>query len=332
MKRILFRQRRISFSLTALFISALFAGVFRPSFVVAQDMPRVMVAVDETIDDKDATARKVAGKIEKALLEKGYRIVDSKQFESVKARDLAAVDATKAKEIGRRYGAELIIAGGAQAMFGGEKEVYGIKTNEYTADGEIKLIFTDTGEILAVASASSKKSSQGKAQASSKSLEDIGDQLAADVIAKLEVKMKEMKEKPIIVELILQGINDATLSKIEQDLPGKISMIQKMKLRYMEGSSASYDVTLKGTLDDLRKTFASMADYQVVGVSGNRIDVSTKTSGIKKASMIMSSALEITEFKAENIFPAQFVYYSKNPIGAVTLENTGKTDIKNSQC
>ncbi len=317
--------------LSLLCLFTLLGTLVQPAALMAQnaDMPRVMVVIDEKIDNVDATARKVAGRIEKALLEKGYRIVDSRQFSEVRARDVAAADATKAKELGRRYGAELIIAGGAQSNFGGEKEVYGIKSNEFTADGEVKLIITDTGEILAVSSASSKKSSQGKAQAASKSLEEVGETLATELMAKIDAKMKEMKEKPIIVELILQGVNDATLVKIESELPGKISMIEKMKLRYMEGGSASYDVVMKGTLDDLRKAFSAMQDYSVVGASGNRIDVSTKTSGIKKTSTIMSSALEITEFKVENIFPAQFVYYSKNPIGAVTLENTGKADIKN---
>jgi tetratricopeptide (TPR) repeat protein len=317
--------------LSLLCMFSLVGTLIRPTTVTAQnaDMPRVMVVVDEKIDNVDVTARKVAGKIEKSLLEKGYRIVDSRQFSEVRARDVASADATKAKELGRRYGAELIIAGGAQANFGGEKEVYGIKTNEFTADGEVKLIITDTGEILAVASGSSKKSSQGKAQAASKSLEEIGDIVAAELIAKLDVKMKEMKDKPIIVELILQGVNDASLVKIESELPSKISMIEKMKLRYMDNGSAVYDVVLKGPLDELRKAFSGMQEFAVIGVSGNRLDVSTKTSGIKKASMIISSSLEITEFKVENIFPAQFVYYSKNPIGAVSLENTGKADVKN---
>ena len=141
--------------LSLLCMFSLAAMLIQPSAILAQnaDMPRVMVVVDEKIDNVDATARKVAGKIEKALLEKGYRIVDSRQFSEVRARDIAAADATKAKELGRRYGAELIIAGGAQANFGGEKEVYGIKSNEFTSDGEVKLIITDTGEILAVSSA-----------------------------------------------------------------------------------------------------------------------------------------------------------------------------------
>lgn len=317
--------------LSLLVICSLLAVPFLPMMALAQEMPRVMVVVDEKIDDKDATARKVAGKIEKALLGKGYRIVDSRQFEQVRARDLALGDLnpTKAKELGRRYGAELIIAGGAQTQFGGERETYGIKTNEYTADGEVKLIITDTGEILAVASATSKKSAQGKAQAASKSLDDVGDMLAAELITKLDAKMKEMREKPIIVELIVQGINDASLMKIESELPQKVSMIQSMKLRYMEGDAASFDVTMKGSLDDLRRAFSGMQEYAVVGASGNRLDVSTKVSGIKKTSAILSSILDITEFKAENIFPAQYAYYAKNPIGAVTLENTGKVDVKN---
>ncbi|MDE3058079.1 MAG: hypothetical protein KGJ59_09000 [Bacteroidota bacterium] len=298
----------------------------------AQEMPRIMVVVDEKMDGKDVTARKVAGKIESALLAKGYRLVDKSQFESVRARDLelSDVNATKAKELGRRYGAELIIAGGAQAEFGGEREVYGIKTVEYTADGEVKVIITDTGEILAVSSASSRKASQGKSQAASKALEEVGDMLANDLLAKLEKKMQEQKEHPIVVQLALLGVNDASLMAIEESLPGRISMIQTMKLRYMEGDAAMFDVWIKGTLDDLRKQFSAMQDFAVTGVSGDRIDVNTKTKGIKtKVSNRLTSALEITEFKADNIFPASYNYYAYHPAGEITIENTGKSEIKN---
>ena len=315
-----------------LFVVAASLTVF--SRVTAQnaDMPRIMVVVDEKIDDKDATARKVSGKIENAFLAKGYRLVDKSQFESVRGRDLALGDlnATKAKELGRRFGAELIIAGGAQAVFGEERETYGIKNVEYTADGEVKVIITDTGDILAVASATSKKSSQGKSQAASKALEEIGETLANDLLAKVEKNLKEAKEQPIVVQLALLGVNDASLMKIEQELPGKISMIQKMKLRYMEGDAAVLDVWIRGSIDDLRKQFSSMADYKVESFTGNRLDVNTKVSGTKaKVSYALPAALEISEFKVENIFPAAYNYYAYNPIGQITIENTGKAEIKN---
>ena len=99
-------------------VLAAFMTVLTRALAQDADMPRIMVVVDEKIDDKDVTAAKVAGKIESAFLAKGYRLVDKSQFETVRARDLALGDlnATKAKELGRRFGAELIIAGGAQAV------------------------------------------------------------------------------------------------------------------------------------------------------------------------------------------------------------------------
>ncbi|MCX6135949.1 MAG: hypothetical protein NTV54_00425, partial [Ignavibacteriales bacterium] len=284
------------------------------------------------IDDKDVTARKVAGKLERILLEKGYSLVDKSQFANVRARDLALGDtnATKAKELGRRFGAELVIAGGAQAVFSEERDTYGIKSIQYTADGEVKLILTDVGEILAVASASATKAAQGKSNAASKSLEELGTLLAADISAKLDAKMKESKEKPFVVQLALLGVNDASLVKIEEELPGKISQIQRMKLRYMEGDAAVFDVWIKGSIDDLRKTFSGMPDYKVEAFTGSRLDVNTKAQGGKaKASYAVPTALDITEFKVENIFPAQFAWYAMHPIGSVTIQNTGKVDVKN---
>jgi hypothetical protein len=324
-------MKRLSQLCCMLIITGFVFGVMRLPAQM-QDMPRVMVVVDEKIDDKDVTARKVAGKIESALLAKGYRLVDKAQFENVRARDLALGDISpvKAKELGRRFGAELIIAGGAQANFGEERETYGIKSVEYTADGEIKLVITDVGEILAVSSASAKKASQGKAQAASKALEDVGEQLAADIMVKLDKKMKEAKEQPTVIQLALLGVTDASLLKIEQELPSKVPMIDKMKLRYMEGDAAVLDVWIKGTIDELRKQFSGMADYKVESFTGSRIDVNTKVQGGKaKISYAVPSALEISEFNAENIFPAQYSTYSKNPIGRITIENSGKTDISN---
>lgn len=324
-------MKRVMIVLTIAAFGALLSPMTR---VLAQDadMPRIMVVVDEKIDDKDATAQKVAAKIERAFLAKGYRLVDKSQFESVRARDLALGDLnpTKAKELGRRFGAELIIAGGAQAVFGEERETYGIKNVEYTADGEVKVIITDTGDILAVSSATAKKASQGKSQAASKALDEIGEILASDLVVQVEKKMKEAKERPVAIQLALLGVNDASLMKIEQELPGKITMIQKMKLRYMEGDAAVLDVWIRGSIDDLRKQFSSMAEYKVESFTGNRLDVNTKVTGTKaKVSYALPGALEISEFKVENIFPAAYNYYAYNPIGQITIENSGKADIKN---
>ena len=176
------------------------------------------------------------------------------------------------------------------------------------------MIITDTGDIIAVSSATSKKASQGKSQAASKALDQLGDTLASDLLAKVEKKLKEMKEQPVAIQLALLGVTDASLMKIEQDLPGRIPMIHKMKLRYMEGDAAVLDVWISGSIDDLRKQFSSMADYKVESFTGSRLDVNTKVSGTKtKVSYALPGALEISEFKVENIFPSAYNYYAYQP-------------------
>ncbi|MDA0986647.1 MAG: hypothetical protein O3A55_03490 [Bacteroidetes bacterium] len=295
------------------------------------DLPRVMVVVDEKIDDQSTSAKKVVSKIEEALLEKGYRLVDKAQFGEVLARDLSLdlTNPAKAKALGKRFGAEIIISGGVQTNFGGDIEVYGTKYADYMADGSVKIILTDVGEILAVTSADAKAKDQSKSRSASKSLEELGKKLASDVVAKIDKKLKEMKDKPIVIQLALLGVNDASLLEEEKRLPTKIAMIKKLKVRYIEGDIAMLDVTIQGSIDDLRSQFVSFPEYKVVGFTGSRLDVSTDTKGAKKISAYIPPELEISEFKVENLFPAQFNYYAYNPIGNMTIENTGKTDIKN---
>ncbi|MSP64004.1 MAG: hypothetical protein EXR24_00845 [Ignavibacteria bacterium] len=303
------------------------------TILVGQDieLPRVMVVVDEKIDDQSTSAKKVVGKIEEALLERGFRLVDKAQFGEILARDLSLdlTNPAKAKALGKRFGAEIIITGGVQANFGGDIEVYGTKYADYTADGSVKIILTDVGEILAVSSADAKAKDQSKSRSASKSLEDLGKKLATDVVTKIDKKLKDMRDKPIVIQLALLGVNDASLLEEEKKLPSKIPMIQKLKVRYIEGDIAMLDLTVKGTIDDLRAQFTSLGEYKVVGFTGSRLDVSTDTKGVKKVSAYIPSELEILEFKVENIFPAQFNYYAFNPIGNMIIENTGKNDIKN---
>ena len=100
-----------------------------------REWPRIMVILDEKIDGTAVDARLVASKIEEILLEKGFRLVDKGQFENVQMRDIAIAEGNpaRAKEIGMRYGAELIVVGKAEGNLEAEKEFYGVKNVEYAA-------------------------------------------------------------------------------------------------------------------------------------------------------------------------------------------------------
>ena len=67
-----------------------------------------------------------------------------------------------------------------------------------------------------------------------------------------------------------------------------------------------------------------MAEFKVESFTGSRIDLNVKAGTKAKVSNIMSSALEIYEFRIDNLFPTQFSYYASNPLGQITLENSDK--------
>lgn len=297
-----------------------------------KDWPRIMVILDEKIDGAATDARLVASKIEETLLEKGFRLVDKGQFQNVQVRDIALAEGNPArsKEIGMRYGAELIIVGKAEGNFESEKEFYGVKNFEYAAKGDCRVIITDTGELIAVTAKTAKKSAGGRSSAADLTLNTLGEALAADVYAKVRMRMSEEATGSRVVQLALIGFDQKAVSQYERNLPHEIQMISQLKLRYFEKDAAVFEATINGTVDNLRDEFTKRQDVIVVGFSGTRLDISTPDFADRaKGTMVVASPLDITQFSIENIFPSQVNYYAYNPLAKIELENSAKTEIRN---
>jgi tetratricopeptide (TPR) repeat protein len=313
----------------------LLAMLLSVTMMVAQDQkewPRIMVILDEKIDNQEVEARLVASKIEEMFLEKGFRLVDKAQFENVRARDIALAegDPARAKELGTRYGAELIIVGKSAGMLEAEKEFYGVKNFEYAAKGDCKVLITDTGELIAVSSKTSKKSGSGKNSAANYCMTTLGETLANDLYVKIRMKLKEETTGSKMIQLAFIGIDRQLLSEYEKTLPQDIQSIERLKLRFLEKEAAVFEASIKGSIDDLRGEFAQRNDLVVIGFTGSRLDLSTKEYAEKaKGSSFVTSPLEITEFAVENIFPSQVNYYAYNPLAKIDIENSAESVIKN---
>jgi len=297
-----------------------------------REWPRIMVILDEKIDGAAVDTRLVASKIEEVLLEKGFRLVDKGQFENVRMRDIAIAEGNpaRAKEIGLRYGAELIIVGNAEGNLNAEKEFYGVKNIEYAAKGSCKVIITDTGELIAVSSKTTKKSAGGTNSAANLTMTALGEALAADVYVKTRMKMLEEASGSKIVQLAFIGFDQKTVAQYERNLPHEITMIEQMKLRYYEKESSVFEATINGTIDNLREEFTKRPDVVVVAFTGTRLDISTPDFAERaKGTVAVTSPLDITEFMIENIFPSQVNYYAYNPLAKIEVENSAKSEIRN---
>ncbi len=298
-----------------------------------QTWPRIMVVIDESIDATPVSTSTVAAKIEEYFLEKGFRLVDKSQFEAVSARDVALAEGNpaRAKELGQRYGAELIVVGKSEGTLESEKDFYGVKNIEYAAKGNAKVIITDTGEMIAVANKTAKKSAQGKASAANLVMATLAESLAKDLHFRVMVRLKEESAGPRIITMALLGIDAQALAVIEKSLPTEIPIIKSLKLRFLEKDGAVYEATVTGNVDDLRNEITSKRkDLVVIGSTGTRIDVSTKEKAeAAKGSSTVTSPLEITGFKVENVFPSQVNYYAYNPFATIEVENGAQKEIRN---
>jgi tetratricopeptide (TPR) repeat protein len=297
-----------------------------------KDWPRIMVILEEKVDGTSTETRLVSAKIEGELLNKGFRLVDNAQFQNVQARDIAVAEGNpaRAKEIGLRYGAELIIVGKAEGNLDSEKEFYGVKNFEYAAKGDCRVIITDTGELIAISAKTTKKSAGGQGSAATYALTSLGEALASDLFTKIQDKMNQEAAGSRIIQLALIGFDQKTVSQFERNLPHEIPMIAEIKLRYFEKDAAVFEATIKGTVDNLRDQFTRREDVIVVGFTGTRIDISTPDFAERaKGTAVMASPLDISQFSIENIFPSQVNYYTYNSLAKIEVENSAKTDIRN---
>ncbi|MGE5313585.1 MAG: hypothetical protein ACM3Q4_02720 [Acidobacteriota bacterium] len=293
------------------------------------ELPRVMVVLDEKIDNLDAASRKASFRIESALLARGYRVIDAKQFDAVRQRDSAMheLNSKKALALARRFGAEVLITGGAMALDGGTREAYGFRSHVYAADASVKALATETGEVLAVFSAGSEKASQAKPSAAFKTLEAVGDSLGLAITASLEKAYEASQEHT--VEIVVQGVDDVQAVKAESDLPTAAPAIKKAAIRFLEGEIATYDCTIRGGADEVRRQLTTAKNFAVTAFAGSRIDLVYRARLVKKASARVTNALEITAFSSDRIFPAQALHYVKHPIGSAVIKNTTAGEIKN---
>lgn len=120
--------------------------------------PKIMVFINEKIRDRekgvdeiveDAT---VQTRIEERLLKSGFLLVDKRQLKEIDKKDLAAAAAEdkpeKVQAIAKRFGAQIFIAGSANAMPGQEKNIGGVLLYTYEAEANIKVFKSDTAQMM----------------------------------------------------------------------------------------------------------------------------------------------------------------------------------------
>jgi len=291
--------------------------------------PEVMVLVEEYVDGNLTGTRTIASNIENELLKEGFKIIDFHMFESLRAKELedAQNNPEKAKEYANRFGAEIIVIGYAEAEYGGESEFYDVKQHKYTGQVDIKIIYTDTGELIGSLTASDRKFGQDKKGAVNALFRSLAGKVSKNVVAKIKERLKE-EEQVKKIEIAVYGISPDKAMQLESELKNSIPSIKALKYKFFDTNVLVFDALISGD-EQFRKELTNYGKFKIVKLTPKRCTLSPPEKETEAKTTVVEASLDIVDFSLLPIFPSQYNFYAFNPIGQITIENPTKSEIRN---
>ncbi len=259
-------------------------------------MPRVMVLVAE----QSITATEASGwwqgggnaadlrVMENAFMDRmeksGFTFIDPEVLSGKLTLESIGADpnVAKAREIGLKAGAEVVVVGRAVAKPLGEIPIDGGTFFSAVANVSARAVRTDTGEVIAAAefTGTAGKGFE-RTTAGRNALSEAGRQLARDLFAKIgRVWVKEQSGVRRIA-LVVKGVDDyARLAGFKQVLLASVKGVKDVQQRSMEDGRAELDVSLAGTAEAFATDLATrkFAGYacKIKKVTPNAVEVELK--------------------------------------------------------
>lgn len=245
---------------------------------------RVMVMVREQHLTRYIPDPAAETDIIRSFVEARYRVVDQSQIAAIRQGDQAAAaargDIAAAQAIGRKFGAEIIIVGEAfsELVEGSRAEHAGMVTCR--ARVEVRMIRTDTGEILAANGMQAAGLDATENLAAKKALSNVGGMVAKYMLDQLDKRAREDKKEdaPTVIELVVMDIPYAQFAQLKEIMKASVPGIQTFRQRLYESNRAELDVEYTGSdaqaLADALAT-AKFKDFKltILKASVNRIDM-----------------------------------------------------------
>lgn len=228
-------------------------------------MPRVMVLVAE----QSITATQASGwwqgggnasdlrVMENAFMDRmeksGFTFIDPEVLSGKVTLEAIGADpnVAKAREIGLKVGAEVVVIGRAVAKPLGEIAIDNGTFYSAVANVSARAVRTDTGEVIAAAefTGTAGKGFE-RTTAGRNALSEAGRQLARDLFAKIGRVWVKEQSGVRRVALVVKGVDDyARLAGFKQVLLASVKGVKDVQQRSMEDGRAELDVSLAGTAE-----------------------------------------------------------------------------------
>ena len=287
-----------------------------------KNKPRLMVVLDERIEDKEMLEKTATFKFEEVLLAHQFIVVEPEQYEKLKAAESASDMATQ----GFREGADLIIRGKVQVSKPTPKMIYGAQFYSVPVAINARIVRADNGQIIVSKTLQIKKNSQEPESAARFGLSVGGEALAQALVDSLNAFWRSEAYNENRVEMVVDGCSDKELTALETAFRG-FSFTRSILLRYLEKGSALYDLELRGTVQEIRDALSkdTRLGLSIASLTANRI-VLWKGGGAQPPAFEQAATadMQIDALRIQDVFPARLRYYESHPLARVAVRSAGR--------
>jgi hypothetical protein len=221
--------------------------------------PKIMVWIDETIDNALDTSSILESKIEERLIKSGFDVYARSQIEAIaekEAADAAADDdIIKPQAIAKRFDCQIFIRGNANANGAGVEDLYGVPAAFYNCDAMVKTFHTDTARLLASESIpTTRRGARGQFSHSPQAAKAALAAAGEEIIEKTYVTVMEQWATQISaggeIRLEISNIKAGPALKLKKML-AEIEGVEKVNGPDLSKGEANFRIVAKMSAEDL---------------------------------------------------------------------------------
>ena len=233
--------------------------------------PRIMVTIPEEYLSRPAPDPAAETSIIQVLLDAGFRLVDKNQVEKAKEteafRRALDGDSKAYKKLGNQYNADLLVIGEAFSEFSDDYE--GLISCR--ARVEVRVVKTDSGEILAANGVHESGADITELTAAKKSLQEAGKKMGNYLVEKIPEKLSEQERS---IQISINNINFTDLNNFEEFIKGT-HLVKGVYIRDFNSGMAKIDIDTSLSPMRLADIISKWEDLsiEVIGLSGSKLEL-----------------------------------------------------------
>ncbi|MBI5723343.1 MAG: hypothetical protein HZA50_05250 [Planctomycetes bacterium] len=254
--------------------------------------PKIMIYLKETIDAKPQDDSAVQTVLENQLLKSGFVLVNKKQMDEIQRKEAEVAAAEnkpdKLLQIAKKFGAQILITGSADAVLFQNKTVSGMEVSIYTAVAKVFCYRSDTGQSMATINKRATGNHRAPQMAANKSLElinldhnepDTGQMtrgLAPELTEDILNFWQEVLAGRGDAKFEISGIEFGDVEKVETELK-KMKPVKAVNSGEFDNNIITFTLQLDCQAKDIAKDISKVIkQIKITSVSGNVIKAEWK--------------------------------------------------------